>query len=150
MCYPMHKQLKYVIFGVIFWFLVDFTTTNAVRNPGFYYSTYMPALLLFYIGYPLIFSFLIYRFDFEGKPLFITTLIAAFFLEAVVFQNSLLYTFPMMLIGVPAAIFLYSFITYGPKWITNKEIKNKKWKLIVLILIYVFISLATVLGNNKA
>jgi hypothetical protein len=145
----MNKLLKYFIVGVIFWFLVDFTTTEAIRNPGFYYSMYMPTLLIFYIGYPLLFSVLIYKFDFEGKTLLITTLIAAFFLEAIVFHNTLLTTFPMMLIGIPAAISLYGFITYGPKWIVNGEIKNNKWKLAIMILIYVLISLASALGTGS-
>ncbi|MGD2249329.1 MAG: hypothetical protein PVF58_13055 [Candidatus Methanofastidiosia archaeon] len=145
----MNNPLKYFIVGVIFWFLVDFTTTEAIRNPGFYYSVYMPALLIFYIGYPLLFSFLIYKFNFEGKKLLITTLIAAFFLEAVVFQNPLLTTFPMLFIGIPAAISLYGFITYGPKWIVNGEIKNNKGKLTIMILVYVLISLATVLGTGS-
>jgi len=145
----MNKLLKYFILAIIFWFIVDFTTTEAIRNPGFYYSTYMPALLIFYIGYPLIFSILIYRFNFTGKKLFMATLMGAFIVEVLFVHNPLLTTFPLMLIGIPAAVSIYSFITYVPKWIVDREIKNNKLKLIMMVVVYFLISLASLIGNGS-
>ena len=145
----MSKLLKYFIIGIIFWFVVDFTTTEAIRNPCFYYSTYMPTLLIFYIGYPLIFSFLIYKFNFIGKKLFIAALIGAFIVEVVFTHNPLLITFPLMLIGIPVAVSIYSFITYVPKWIVDGEIKNNKCKLVIMVTVYLLISLASLLGGGS-
>jgi hypothetical protein len=145
----MNKLLKYFIVGLIFWLVVDFTTTQAIRNPYSYYSTYMPTLLIFYIGYPLIFSFLIYKFNFIGKKLFFAILIGAFIVEVVFTRNPLLITFPLMLIGIPAAVSIYSFITYVPKWIIDGEIKNNKWKLIIMVTVYLLISLASSLGGGS-
>lgn len=145
----MSKLLKYFFIGIIFWFVIDFTTTKAIRNPGLYYSTYMPTLLIFYIGYPLIFAFLIYKFNFINKKLFIATLIGAFIVEVLFVHNPLLITFPLMLVGIPAAVSIYSLITYVPKWMVDGEIKNNKWKLFIMVTVYVLISLASLLGGGS-
>ena len=145
----MKKILKYFLLGILFWIIVDFTTTEAIRNPVKYYSTYMPALLIFYIGYPLVFSFLIYKFNFIGKKLFIAALIGAFVVEVIFTHNPLLITFPLMLIGIPAAVSIYSLITFAPKWIVNRELKKNKWKLIIMVIVYLFISLASLFGSSS-
>lgn len=144
----MSKFLKYFLLGILFWFVVDFTTTEAIRNPSHYYSIFMPALLIFYIGYPLVFSFLIYKFKFSNKLLFIATLIGVFIVEILFTHNTLLYTFPIMIFTIPAAISIYSFIAFAPKWIVNGEVKNNKWKLIIMIVFYILVSLATLFGNG--
>jgi hypothetical protein len=145
----MKKLLKYFLLGILFWVVVDFTTTGAIRNPSLYYSTYMPALLIFYIGYPLVFSFLIYRFNFIGKKLFLATLIGAFIVEVIFTHNPLLITFPLMLIGIPAAVSIYSFITFVPKWIVDEDIKDNKWKLTIMTAVYILISLASLFGSGS-
>lgn len=144
----MNKLVKYFIIGIIFWIIVDFTTTEAIRDPIKYYSTFMPALLIFYIGYPLIFSLLIYKFKISNKWLFITTLFGIFIVEIIFTHNALMYTFPIMLITIPAAIMIYSFLTFAPKWIVDEKIKEHKWKLIIMIIIWVLISLATLFGKG--
>ena len=122
----MRKPLKYFLLGILFWFIVDFTTTEAIRNPGTYYSTFMPALLIFYIGYPLIFSLLIYKFKLKNTSLFFAVLLGIMSIEIVFTHNVLLFTFPIMILAIPVAISLYSFITFVPKWIgrwRNKKIQ---------------------------
>ena len=144
----MGKLLKYFLLGVLFWFVVDFTTTEAIRNPCHYYSTFMPALLIFYIGYPLVFALLIYKFKLNNKLLFIATLIGIIIVEILFVRNTLLYTFPIMILTIPIAISIYSLITFVPKWIVDKEMKNNKWKLILMLIIYILVSLATLFGNG--
>lgn len=144
----MKKGIKYFVIAVLFWFVVDFTTTEAIRNPSHYYSTFMPALLIFYIGYPLLFSLLIYKFKLNNKLLFIATLIGIIIVEVLFAHNSLLYTFPLMMLAIPIAISIYSLLTFVPKWIVEGEIKKNKWKLILMLIIYILVSLATIFGNG--
>jgi len=143
----MKNYLKYILLGIVFWAVVDFTTTGAIRNPAGYYLTYMPALLIFYIGYPLIFSLLIYKFRLSNRWLFLAALVGAFVVEVVFTQNALLFTFPIMLLAIPLAVSIYSFLTFVPKWIIEKNIKDKKWKTIVLTAIWVLLSIITFISN---
>ena len=145
----MSKILKYFLIGILFWFVIDFTTTEAIRNPRHYYSIYMPALLIFYVGYPLIFSVLIYKFKVTNRFLFIATLLGIVLIEIFFTHNALLYTFPLMILTIPVAVALYSLLTFVPKWIVDGEIKNNKWKLTILSIIYVLVSLATLFGNGR-
>jgi len=143
----MNNFLKYFFLGVFFWFIVDFTTTEAIRNPGQYYSAFMPALLIFYIGYPLVFSLLIYKLKLSNKSLLFATLIGAFIVEILFTHNTLLYTPPLMIITIPIAISIYSLLTFVPKWIVEREIKNNKWKLRILLIVYLLVSIATLFGK---
>jgi hypothetical protein len=144
----MKKWLKYSLLGILFWFIVDLTTTQAIKNPAHYYSTYMPALLIFYLGYPLLFSPLIYKFKLTDKKIFLINIFAALLVEIVFFQNALLFTFPIMLIMIPIAISIYTLLTFVPKWIVEGKLKENKWKLITLIAVYVLVSLATAFGSG--
>jgi hypothetical protein len=143
----MKKWLSYFLVSVLFWFVVDFTTTKAIKNPVAYYSAYMPLMLIFYVGYPLIFTFLIYRLKLAGLWLFILVALGAFVVEVIFTHNPLLLNFPLMLIGIPAALCIYSLLTYIPKWIIDSEISMNKWKITALVVVYVLISLASVAGN---
>jgi hypothetical protein len=144
-----NKIVKYFFVAVIFWVIVDFTTTGAIKNPGWYYSTFMPALLIFYLGYPLLFSILIYQFKFASWVLFVATIIGAFIVEVIFTNNPLLITFPLMLLGIPAAISIYSFITYVPKWIVDGEVKHNKWKILIMTFVYALISFASIFGSGS-
>ncbi len=70
----MHAWLKYFFTAVLPWVIVDFTTTAAIAEPARYYSKYMPAILVFYLGYPLVFCLLIYGFRLEGWALVLAML----------------------------------------------------------------------------
>jgi hypothetical protein len=143
----MKRFWQYFLLGFVFWIIVDFTTTEAIRNPIHYYSTYMPALLLFYVGYPLVFSVLIHKFKIRDAWIFIATLIAAFIVEIIFTHNSLLYTFPIMFIAIPAAVGIYSLLTFLPKWIIEGKIKENKWRLIIIIIVWVFVFLASLFSK---
>lgn len=144
----MINFFKYFLSGTAFWFVVDFTTTEAIRNPSKYYSMFMPTLLIFYVGFPLIFSLLIYKFKVNNKLLLIATLVEIFVVEIVFAHNVLLYTFPFMLFAIPVAISIYSFITFVPKWIVDRTIQNNKWKLLIMTIVWIFVSLATLFGKT--
>lgn len=142
----MKKWWLYFVIGVILWFLVDFSTTPAIKNPLQYYSNYMPVILVFYLGYPALFSFLIYKTKLNNLWFFIASIIAMLIIEVVFTKNSLLWTYPIMLIAIPAGIGVYSLLTFFPKWIVEKDIKSHKWIMFILILIWLFLCIASVLG----
>jgi hypothetical protein len=144
----MGKGVNYFLLGILFWIVVDFLTTEAIRNPIGYYTTYLPALLIFYVGYPLAFSLLIYKFRIGDIWLFIAMLIGIVIVEIVFMHNTLLYSFPMVLIGIPAAIIVYGILTFVPKWIIDKALGKNKWKLAVMAVGVVLIALASFFGKS--
>ena len=134
----MNKFLKYFLLAVLFFVIVDFLTTAALVHPVEYYSTFMPFILVFYIGYPLIFSFILTKFKLKTKGLFIGAIIGMFISEVIFFHNPLFFQFPLALIALLFGISCYSLITIVPKWIIDKEVlKRKKWIIIMLVLLII-------------
>jgi len=135
----MRSPSKYFILAVIFWVVVDYSTAF---NPDWQrWIEHMPLILLFYLGYPLLFTFLIYRLKWRRWQLFLAVLFMTFFLEMVIFHNTLLTTFPMLLVMIPVAVAIYSFITYVPLWIAEGNLRNK-WKLSSLLtLVWLIVSI---------
>ena len=141
----MKNWVKYFLYSVLAWFIVDFTTTNAIANASEYYSAYMPTLLIFYMGLPLIFSLLIYKFNFKSKGIFIATIISIILVEIIFTGNQILLAFQIMFLTIPLALAYYSMLTFVPWWIVEGKIKeNKKWFLITLS-IYIFGTLLNIL-----
>lgn len=72
----MNKFTQYFVIAILFWIMVDFTTAF---NPDIQdWIRHMPLVWLFYILYPLLFSFLIYGKNWNTKKIFISMLIAGF------------------------------------------------------------------------
>ncbi len=137
----MKEFTRYLLAGTIFWVVVDWTTAF---NPDFErWLSYMPEIWLFYVGYPLIFAFLIYRRKWSDWRVFLAMLVGAFIVEVVLTGNRLLYTFPIMLIGIPVAISIYSLLTFAPKWIVENRIRQNKRKMILMIIVWILVSIST-------
>jgi hypothetical protein len=141
------KFFNYLLLSIIFWTVVDFTT---VFSPDLMrWSSYMPGILIYYIGYPLAFSLLIYKARIGGWKLFALTAFGALLAEMVFFHNPLVLSFPVLLLGVPLAIAIYSFITYAPLWIVEGKVKENKAKLILLSAAWALVSILTFITNIK-
>lgn len=124
----MRDWLKYFLIGVSAWVIVDFTTTAAIGNPLAYYSKYIPALLIFYIGYPLVFSVFIYKFRLGTKGLFLAMVAAIVVVEIVLTHNTLLLTLPICLLAIPISLGHYGMVTFMPRWLAEGTIaQNRKW-----------------------
>ena len=141
----MKNPIKYFLIAVLAWFIVDFTTTEAIANLN-YYTKYMPMLLLFYLGYPLVFTLLIYKYKLKTKGLFIAMLIGIILVEIVFSNNLLFFKFPLVLLLIPISLAYYSMITFVPLWIVEK--KKNKWFIITLI-IWVLGSLLNLINQIK-
>ena len=109
----------------------------------------MPEIWLFYVGYPLVFAFLIYKRKWSDKRVFLATLVGAFLVEVAFAGNKLLFTFPIMLIGIPIAVSIYSLLTFVPKWIVENKIGQNKRKLILMVIVWILVSISTFTGNTK-
>jgi len=134
----MKPWLRYFLISVLFFIIVDFLTTEALVHPVKYYSTFMPLILVFYIGYPLIFSFILTKFKLKTRGLFIGAIIGMLISEILFFHNPLFFQFPLVFIALLFGISCYSLITIVPKWIVDKELsKRKKWLIIMLILLII-------------
>ena len=142
------KSWRYFLLGVLLWIVVDFGTAGGFRIT--YFQEYGPALLLFYLGYPLIFSLLIFRFHWTGKRLFVATLVAIFVVEVIFTRNPLLTTFPLLLLGIPLAILVYVPLTYFPLWFARKELGRHKVLITVLMIVELVVVLLTTFGDERS
>lgn len=79
--------------------MVDFGTAGGFRLA--YLQKYGATLLLFYIGYPLAFTVLIFRWHWSERRLFVATLAAIVLVEVVFTRNPLLMTFPALVLESP-------------------------------------------------
>jgi hypothetical protein len=131
----MNKFLLYVLIGIFCWIFIDFATTQAIKDPLLYYSTYMPSLLIFYIGFPVLNGCLIYKIELNDQKMFLFTLIEIFIVEILFTQNPLFFSFPFNLLAIFLAIDLYSILTFFPKWLVEKRISENKSKIILLWII---------------
>ena len=125
---------RYFALAVLAWVIVDFTTTAAIGNPRAYYSKYMPALLLFYIGYPMVFSFLIYGLKLGKKALFLAMIAGIVVVEIVFTHNMLLVTLPICLLAIPISLGHYGMVSFMPLWIAEGTVRrNRTWATATLV-----------------
>ncbi len=141
----MRAFLKYLLSGVSIWVLVDYTT--AFNPDTARWVQHMPDIWLFYIGYPLIFAYLIYVRNLSNRQLFGSMLVLSFVIEVILSNNSLLYTFPIMLIMNPVAVAIYSLVTFVPKWFTENEITRNRNAACFLVVVWLIVSLLNYVTN---
>lgn len=136
---------KYVLTGTIAWVVVDFTTAF---NPDVQrWIEHMPLIWAFYIGYPLLFAFLIYRRRWSDGRIASAMLVSAFVIEVVLSDNALLYTFPIMLVMNPIAVAIYSVVTFIPKWLVEGEIRERTKTTFLLVAVWVVVSILNFVTN---
>ena len=137
---------RYLLAGVVTWVVVDFTTAF---NPDVQrWLDHMPLIWVFYVGYPLVFAHLIYNRRWSDRSIFIAMIAGGFFVEIVCSNNSLLYTYPIMLAMIPVALAIYGVVTFIPKWVVEGELKAR-WRTTAFLLA-VYIVVAVLNYFNKA
>jgi len=125
----MIKFWRYYILGVIFWFVLDFTT---VYIPDFKeWFSVMPGVFILYFGYPLLFSFVFYKWKLNWKFSFLLMIISICIVEILIVKNDFL----IYIWAIP----VYTIITYVPKWWIDGELKKHKAIITVCILFWIFI-----------
>lgn len=146
--FQLPKSWQYFLLGVVLWVLVDFGTAGGFRIT--YFGKYGLTLLLFYVGYPLVFSVLIFKLRWSESRLFPATLVAIFIVEVVFTGNPLVMTFPALIWGIPLAIMIYVPLTYFPLWFVRKGIA-KHWILILgLTVVEVIIMMLATFGEPRS
>ena len=141
------KALRYIIYGFILWVIVDLGTAGGFRLS--YLSEHGPLLLLFYLGFPLAFAYLIFRRHWSGWKLFLATVVAIILVEGVFTGNPFVLSFPLMLVGIPLAICIYAPLTYFPLWIVNREMGNHKAVAVILSLVVFVVMFLTTFGTSS-
>ena len=137
---------RYLLAGVVTWVVVDYTT---VFNPDVQrWLDHMPLIWGFYVGYPLAFAHLIYNRRWSDRSISLAMIAGGFFVEIVCSNNSLLYTYPIMLVMIPVALAIYGVVTFIPKWVVEGELKAR-WRTTALLLA-VYIVVAVLNYFNKA
>lgn len=142
------EAIQYSVWGSLLWLVVDFGTAGGFRIA--YYEKYAPDIFLFYIIFPILFSYLAIVRNWGWKKLLAATVIEIFLMEGLFVRNPLVIAFPMLLIGIPLAICIYAPLTYFPLWIVRKEMGQHKKRVIFLTTVVVMISLLTTFGQQRA
>lgn len=143
--FQLSSSWQYFLLGFLLWVLVDFSTTGGFRLS--YFQEYGATLLLFYLGFPLIFTLLIFRLKWNETRLFFATLIAIFIVEVLFTRNPLVMSYPSLLWGIPLVILIYLPLTYFPLWIVRKEMGKHRFIVIELSLVEVIVMWLTTFGN---
>lgn len=139
------KSWQYILLGNLLWIVVDWGTAGGFRIT--YFQKYGPTLLLFYAGYPLVFSILAFRLRWSERRLFGATLAAIFLIEVLFVGNPLLTTFPALLAGIPLAAAIYTPLTYFPLWFVHGELGRHRRLIAGLVLVELIIMTLTTIGN---
>lgn len=137
----------YFLLCFLLWVAVDFGTAGGLRPS--YFATYMPGLLVFYLGYPAVFTYLVFRRRLGGRTLFAATLVAIFVVEAVFTGNPWIIVFPLCLIGIPLAIAVYAPLTYFPLWAVRGEWRRHRRMVVALSCVEVAVTALTALGTGR-
>jgi hypothetical protein len=138
------KPLLYVLYGFVLWVIIDLGTAGGFRL--LYFSIHGPLLLAFYLGFPIVFAYLIFRWHWAGWKLFLATVVAIILVEGVFTGNPFVLSFPLMLAGIPLAICIYSPLTYFPLWIVNGEMGRHKAIAAFLSLVVLVVMFLTTFG----
>ncbi len=138
--FQVPQSWQYFFLGVFLSVFVDFGTAGGFRIS--YFEKYGPTLLLFYIGYPLIF-----KLHWDERRLFLVTLAAIFVIEVLFTRNPLVMTFPALLLGIPLAIMVYAPLTYFPLWFVRKETGKHRILVTVLISVELVVMVLTTFGH---
>ncbi len=144
--FQMPQSWQYFFLGILLWVLVDFGTAGGFRVS--YFERYGATLLVFYIGYPLIFSILIFKLHWSERRLFLATLAAIFVVEVLFTGNPWVMTFPALLLGIPLAILVYAPLTYFPLWIVRKETVRYRKLIISLTVVELIVMMLTTFGHS--
>lgn len=139
------QVLLYILWGVILWFFVDLGTAGGFKIS--YLIQYGRALWIFYIGFPLLFAYLIYRRQWRTRKLILATLAAIAIVEGLFTRNPLVLSFPLLLVGMPLAVCVYLPLTFFPLWIVNREMGNHKIAVGLLSAVIIVISFLTTFGK---
>jgi hypothetical protein len=140
--------IRYAVWGSLLWLVVDFGTAGGFRIA--YYQKYAPVICLFYIIFPIIFSYLAIGRNWRWKKLLAATLVEIFLVEGLFVRNPLLVSFPTLLIGIPLALCVYAPLTYFPLWIVRKQMGQHKKMEILLTVVVVVVSLLSTFGQQRA
>jgi hypothetical protein len=141
---------RYFALAVLAW-ASGFHDHRPIGNPLAYYSKYMPALVLFYLGYPLVFSVLIYGLKLGKRELFLAMIAGIVVVEIVFTRNMLLLTLPICLLAIPISLGPFGMVSFMPLWIAQGTLnENRKWAAATLGVwaVGVFFNILTQVGGH--
>jgi hypothetical protein len=101
-------------------------------------------LLVFYLGCPAVFTYLVFRQRIGTRGLIVATLVEIVVVEVLATGNPWLTTVPLMFVGIPLAIAVYAPLTFFPLWIVRGEFRHRRvvWTLIAIEAVVTFLTVA--------
>lgn len=144
--FPGKGPATFFALSVALWFVVDFGTAGGFRPS--YFATYMPALLVFYLGYPAVFTYLVFGRQMGTRGLLAATIVAIFIVEVLFVHNPWLIVPPLLFVGIPLAISVYAPLTFFPLWIVRGEMGLHRRLVRGLCVVEVVLIALTTLGKG--
>lgn len=138
--------IPYILYGFLLWVIVDWGTAGGFRLS--YFIEHGPLLLVFYLGFPIAFAYLIFQRHWSQRKLLLATAAAILLVEAIFTGNPFVLSFPLMLVGIPLAFCVYAALTYFPLWIVNGEMGKHKVIAAILSLVVVAVACLTTFGGS--
>jgi hypothetical protein len=141
-----HPAVAYFLLCVGLWVAVDWGTAGGFRPS--YLARYMPGLLLFYLGYPAVFVWFVFRLRMGTSGLLAATALAIVVVEVMFVHNPWLTTLPLLLVGIPLALAVYAPLTFFPLWVVRGEMARHRRLVAALVAVEAAVTLLTVLGSG--
>jgi hypothetical protein len=134
----------YFLLCLALWVVVDWGTAGGFGLS--YFATYMPALLVFYVGYPLVFTYLVFGRRLGAGALLAATVVAILIVEALFVHNPWVMAFPMLLVGIPLALAVYAPLTFFPLWAVRGEMGRHRRTVVALCCVEAVVMALTTFG----
>ncbi|MBN2176029.1 MAG: hypothetical protein JW722_00025 [Demequinaceae bacterium] len=138
------QPLTFFLLGVALWVVVDWGTAGGFRPS--YFASYMPALLVFYLGCPAVFTYLVFRRRVGTRGLIVATLVEIVVVEVIFTGNPWLTSVPLLFVGIPLAIAVYAPLTFFPLWIVRGEMGRHRRLVWALVAVEAAVTFLTVAG----
>ena len=141
------ERWRYVGLCFLVIFIVDWGTAGGF-HPSYFapYELKAPVLVLFFWGMSLMFSYFAINRGWAGRNLLAAAAAVGILFEGLLFGNPLILTFPLLLLGLPLAICIYSALAFLPLWTLKRELRAR-WRpatfLVVVPALVTLLSAAT-------
>lgn len=112
-----------VYYGAAFvlWVVLDIVLSYKLDLDLYYQAFWIS--LFFYVFYPLLFLFVFYYLLWDVSRAFLLMFAVMLVIEALLFDNYLMYSFPDLFLHIPLGLCVWGLITIVPLWVAERQMK---------------------------
>lgn len=140
------KGKAYILLSFSFWLIAEFITVWHDKLSE--WVLHMPLIFVYYVGYPLLFHYFIFRRNWNERRIFILMLAVSLVLE-ISWGNPLLLNPISCIPALFLLLSIYGFITFIPLWIVNGTFFRNRVKVVYCFLWILVVLVVLVLTRLK-